>query len=84
MKLARLRLRNFRCFRLETTVDFKEITALIGKNDSGKSTIMDALDLFLNENDPDKDDGSKGGNPKDLTIICAIKGSSLLLTHLDD
>jgi energy-coupling factor transporter ATP-binding protein EcfA2 len=70
MKLAKLRLRNFRCFRRETTVDFKEITALIGKNDSGKSTIMDALDLFLNENDPDKDDGSKGGNPKDLTIIC--------------
>jgi hypothetical protein len=31
---------------------------------------MEALDLFLNDNDPDKDDASKGGDPKDLTIIC--------------
>jgi len=70
MKLARLRLRNFRCFQEETSIDFEDITALIGRNDSGKSTLMDALDLFLNDVDPDKDDASKGGNPKDLTIIC--------------
>jgi len=31
---------------------------------------MDTLDLFLNDIDPDKDDASKGGDPKDLTIIC--------------
>jgi energy-coupling factor transporter ATP-binding protein EcfA2 len=70
MKLARLRVRNFRCFRDETPVDFDDITALVGRNDSGKSTIMDALDLFLNDNDPDKDDASKDGDPRDLTIIC--------------
>lgn len=70
MKLARLRLRNFRCFQEELSIDFEDITALVGRNDSGKSTLMDALDLFLNDIDPDKDDASKGGNPKDLTIIC--------------
>lgn len=70
MKLVRLRLRNFRCFREETCIDFEDITALIGRNDAGKSTVMDALDLFLNDTDPDKDDASKGGNPSDLTIIC--------------
>ena len=70
MKLAKLRVRNFRCFRHEIAIDFEDITALIGKNDAGKSTILDALDLFLNDNDPDKDDASKGGDPKDLTIIC--------------
>ena len=70
MKLTRLRLRNFRCFRNETAIEFDDITALVGKNDSGKSTIMEALDLFLNDNDPDKDDSSKDGDPNDLTIIC--------------
>jgi energy-coupling factor transporter ATP-binding protein EcfA2 len=54
----------------EISIDFDNITTLIGKNDSGKSTIMDALDIFLNDIDPDKDDGSKNGNPKDLAIIC--------------
>jgi len=70
MKLARLRIRNFRCFRQETSVDFDDITALIGKNDCGKSTMMEALDVFLNDSNPDKDDASKDGDPKDLTIIC--------------
>ncbi|HDI52443.1 MAG TPA: DUF2813 domain-containing protein, partial [Bacteroidetes bacterium] len=70
MKLSRLRIRNFRCFKDEIAIDFEDITALIGKNDSGKSTILEALDIFLNDRDPDKDDASKHGDPKDLTIIC--------------
>ena len=70
MKLSRLRLRNFRCFRCETTIDFDDITAFVGQNDSGKSTIMEALNMFLNDNEPDKDDASKDGEKKDLTLIC--------------
>lgn len=70
MKLRRLRLRNFRCFKEEISIDFENITAIVGKNDAGKSTIMDALDIFLNNLDPDKDDASKNGDPEDLTIIC--------------
>lgn len=74
MKLERLRLRNFRCFRNEIAIDFDNITALVGRNDSGKSSLMEALDLFLNDNDPDSDDASKDGEPKDLTIICEFGG----------
>ena len=70
MKLKRLRLRNFRCFKEEVSIDFEDISALVGKNDAGKSTLMDALDIFLNDIDPDKDDASKNGDPRDLTIIC--------------
>lgn len=73
MKLKRLRVRNFRCFRSETTIEFNDLTALVGKNDSGKSTLMEALDLFLNDNDPDKDDASKDGDKEDLTIICEFE-----------
>jgi energy-coupling factor transporter ATP-binding protein EcfA2 len=70
VKLKRLRLRNFRCYKDEISLTFEDITALIGKNDSGKSTILDALDIFLNDNKPDNEDASKNGNAKDLTIIC--------------
>lgn len=70
MKLERLRLRNFRCYKDEISVAFDDITALIGKNDAGKSTIMDALDIFLNDSLPDSDDGCKNGDLKDITIIC--------------
>lgn len=70
MKLARLRIRNFRCYKTEIAFDFDDMTALIGRNDSGKSTVMDALDIFLNDGAPDKHDASKGGEGRDLTIIC--------------
>jgi predicted ATP-dependent endonuclease of OLD family len=70
MKLFKLRIRNFRCFKEEIAIDFEDITALIGKNDAGKSTILDALDIFFNDLNPDKDDASKNGDPRDLTIIC--------------
>ena len=70
MKLKQIRLRNFRCFKDEISIDFEDITALIGKNDSGKSSIMEALDIFLNNVKPDQDDASKNGDPRDLTIIC--------------
>jgi putative ATP-dependent endonuclease of the OLD family len=70
MKLRRLRLRNFRCFNQEMSIEFDNLTVIIGKNDSGKSAILEAIEIFLNENDPDKDDASKGGDANDLTIIC--------------
>ena len=70
MRLNRLRVRNFRCFKDEISIDFDDgVTAFVGKNDAGKSTLMDALDIFLNDIDPDKDDASKNGDPKDLTLI---------------
>ena len=70
MKLARLRLRNFRCYKEEIALELDDMTAIVGKNDAGKSTVMDALDIFLNDGTPDKNDATKTGNGKDLTIIC--------------
>lgn len=70
MKLKRLKVRNFRCYKEEIVIEFDDITALIGRNDAGKSTIMDALDIFLNDSALDGDDACKDGDPKDLTIIC--------------
>ena len=73
MKLKQLKLRNFRCYKDETAIDFENLTAFVGKNDSGKSSIMDALDIFLNDEMPDKDDASVDGSPNDLTISCEFE-----------
>ena len=50
MKLRQLKIKNFRGFETETSIDFNQMTALVGKNDVGKSTILEALDIFFNEN----------------------------------
>lgn len=70
MRLARVRLRNFRCFKEEFEVEIDNLTALIGRNDAGKSSILDALDIFFNDAQIDSEDGSCDGNKEDVRIIC--------------
>ncbi len=48
MFLESLTLRNFRGYKEATRVDFENLTAFIGRNDIGKSTILEALDIFFN------------------------------------
>lgn len=48
MKLKKLYIKHFRCYKDEIVVDFDDITTFIGKNDIGKSTIMEALEIFFN------------------------------------
>ena len=47
MRINELHLKNFRCFE-ELTINFSTpYTVLIGINGSGKSSILDALRIFL-------------------------------------
>ena len=46
MRLAKVTLRNFRCYRGDFSICLGDLTTLIGKNESGKSTIFDALNLY--------------------------------------
>ena len=49
MKIKSVKIKNFRGYRDEMRVDFDDLTVLIGKNDIGKSTILEALDIYFNE-----------------------------------
>lgn len=49
MKLKRMTLENFRGYKNPVSVAFDNMTAFIGKNDAGKSTILEALDIFFND-----------------------------------
>lgn len=40
---------NFRGYKEEISVDFNNLNVFVGKNDIGKSTILEALDIFFNE-----------------------------------
>lgn len=49
MIIKSLTMRNFRRYLNETTINFNDLTVLVGKNDAGKSTILEALDVFFND-----------------------------------
>lgn len=44
--LTKLTIKNFKRFRHETVVNFEPITVLLGGNNSGKSTVLQALSIF--------------------------------------
>jgi AAA15 family ATPase/GTPase len=49
MKIHKVTLTNFRGYRNPTAIDFNDLTFFVGRNDIGKSTILEALDLFFND-----------------------------------
>ncbi len=63
MKIKTLKLRNFRSYKDEVSIDFGDLTSFVGKNDIGKSTVLEALDIFFNDGKGiiklDKDDINK-------------------------
>lgn len=50
MKLKSITIENFRCYEQAVTVSFEDLTTIVGKNDVGKSTILEALEIFFNNN----------------------------------
>jgi len=48
VKLESVTLKNFRAYRDETTVRIGDLTTVIGRNDVGKSSILEALEIFFN------------------------------------
>ena len=48
MKLKKLKLKNFRSYR-NLDIEFDDnMNVIIGRNDVGKSTVMEALEIFFN------------------------------------
>ncbi|TDP57767.1 ATP-binding protein [Flavobacterium dankookense] len=50
MKIKQVKIENFRSYDNECTIDLNDLNVFVGKNDIGKSTILEALDIFFNEN----------------------------------
>ncbi len=69
MRLRKLKITNFRCYKDEVIIDIDALTVFIGKNDSGKSSLFDACDLFFNRV-PEQDDVCVHGDESTIKIAC--------------
>lgn len=73
MRLVKLKLINFRCYKEEFIVDLDDLTVFVGKNDSGKSSLFDALDIFFEgKAAPDKDDACVHTDDATVRIACVF------------
>lgn len=77
MRLAKLILENFRAYRKATTIEFNDLTVIIGKNDVGKSSVLEALDIFFENRKPDQHDCNKEALHNGECIVLTVAFSDL-------
>jgi predicted ATP-dependent endonuclease of OLD family len=78
MKIKTIKIRNFRSYKDEVEIEFGDLTAFVGKNDIGKSTVLEVLDIFFNDGKGvikiDKDDVNKlaldEGDTETVISVC--------------
>lgn len=73
MRLKVLKIKNFRSYENETLIPIDEsLTGVVGKNDAGKSTILEALEIFFNSSvvKPEVGDLSVNTNDERFYISC--------------
>lgn len=78
MRIHSVEIKNFRSYREKIKVLFDDLTVFVGKNDIGKSTILEALDIFFNDGkgevEIDKTDvnvkEAQNGNNETVISVC--------------
>ena len=82
MRLETLILHNFRGYKGEHRIDFNNLTALVGKNDVGKTTILDALGIFFDHKLCKYDTSDKCidcNETEDVSIGCIFSDANISL-----
>ena len=75
MKIEEIILENFRRYRGRHRIRVDALTTFIGRNDAGKSTILEALDVFFGGTTKiDKDDLSRGADKQEARIGVVFSG----------
>lgn len=74
MRLKTLRLKNFRGYKEPIDIPISNLTTFVGKNDAGKSTILEALEIFFNNEvvSIDNDDLCKAADDEIIEIACVF------------
>lgn len=75
--MVSLGLTNFRGYKDTVNIVFNDLTVIVGKNDVGKSTVLEALDIFFNDGKGavkmDRDDVNKqAANEGNLDTVISV------------
>lgn len=82
MKLVGLKINNFRSYRTPVHLSIDDFTAVVGRNDVGKSTLLEALDIFFNHKSIklDQSDPCVHNQGKVVEITCVFEDLPTVLT----
>jgi predicted ATP-dependent endonuclease of OLD family len=74
VKIKAIKLVNFRSYRGEVTIPIDNFTVLIGKNEAGKSSVLEALEIFFNNTAVkfDASDCNVHSDDRTVSITCVF------------
>jgi hypothetical protein len=73
MRIVEVKLMNFRAYAHETSITIDPLTVIVGRNDAGKSSVLDALDIFFNDADIGNDDCCVHIDSSEVRIACVFE-----------
>ncbi|EIY4199492.1 ATP-binding protein [Campylobacter coli] len=82
MKLVKCKIENFRSYK-NIEFKFSDLSVIIGKNDVGKSTLFDALDIFFENNKALEDDVNINSSENKFSITCFFQVESEMQINID-
>lgn len=82
MRLKAITLKNFRCYADEVNIDFGDLTTFVGRNDIGKSSVLEALEIFFNNGvvSIEQGDANVYNGTEKVEITCEFTGFPSSLT----
>ncbi len=73
MRISSVRIENFRGYLDPTPLSVGTFTSIVGRNDVGKSTLLEALEIFFNGGKPDSDDTHIRARGQSTRISCSFE-----------
>ena len=73
MRISSVLIENFRGYLDATPLSVGAFTSIVGRNDVGKSTLLEALEIFFNGGKPDADDANIRARGQPTRISCLFE-----------
>lgn len=77
MRLEAVSISNFRCYGEEVRVELDDLTTFVGRNDIGKSAILEALEIFFNSDVVSMEQGDAHVHNANKTVSVTCEFSEL-------
>lgn len=82
MKLVKIKIENFRSYD-DVEVELPNLSVIIGRNDVGKSTLLEALNIFFENEKPLNNDVNIESQDNKISITCFFEVDETMEIHLD-
>lgn len=79
MKIIEITIENYRGIKDLTKFEVKNFNCIVGKNDVGKSTILKAMNMFLNDIAPNSDDKNINAESNLISVTICFESQNLLI-----